>query len=394
MIDNYKLLEKHKKKLSIYFALFILLSLWLTEGIFLGSTFFANNLKLDDKLEIRYSWVINVISNMPNYLQKNDDLAVKTILEKTLEWVTIFKNWEKILWEIKSYNLWNNNTILNSQNYKYYQKTYSLNQDQYKIIIKTENEFSYSILFSQYLYFVIFTIPFLIIFYLIWYKFVWKNLKPIEETIESLETFSGNINHEMKTPLTEIISTLSLTKETKNNYENAINESLNSAKKLDKILDSMLWIINLVDCCYKKQKINLISEINEIIKENQNIIEKKNIKLETNFKNKKYYLYTNKEHFDICVWNILKNAIKYSFDNSVIKINFDDWIVEIIDNWIWIERKNLKNIFNRYFRESYTKSDWYGLWLALVKKITDINKWKIEIESEKNIWTKVVLNFN
>jgi len=44
----------------------------------------------------------------------------------------------------------------------------------------------------------------------------------------------------MKTPLTEIISTLSLTKETKNNYKQAIENSLSSAKKLDKILDSML----------------------------------------------------------------------------------------------------------------------------------------------------------
>jgi formiminotetrahydrofolate cyclodeaminase len=44
----------------------------------------------------------------------------------------------------------------------------------------------------------------------------------------------------MKTPLAEIISTLSLTKKTKTNYEQAIDQTLESTKKLNKILDSML----------------------------------------------------------------------------------------------------------------------------------------------------------
>jgi len=55
-----------------------------------------------------------------------------------------------------------------------------------------------------------------------------------------LEDFSANINHELKTPVTEIISTLSLTKELNKDHEKAIDISLNSAKKLVKILDSML----------------------------------------------------------------------------------------------------------------------------------------------------------
>jgi hypothetical protein len=43
----------------------------------------------------------------------------------------------------------------------------------------------------------------------------------------------------MKTPLSEIISTLSLAKKLKN-YEEANDISLNSAEKLNKILDSIV----------------------------------------------------------------------------------------------------------------------------------------------------------
>jgi len=53
-MENYRLLEKHRKKLSAYFALFILLSLWFIEAIFLGSTFLSNNFDLEDKLEMKY----------------------------------------------------------------------------------------------------------------------------------------------------------------------------------------------------------------------------------------------------------------------------------------------------------------------------------------------------
>jgi hypothetical protein len=44
----------------------------------------------------------------------------------------------------------------------------------------------------------------------------------------------------MKTPLTEIISTLSLSQKIKSSYEYTIDQSLESAHRLNKILDSML----------------------------------------------------------------------------------------------------------------------------------------------------------
>ncbi len=392
-MENYRLLEKHRKKLSIYFALFILFSLWITEGIFLLSNYVTHNIELEGKLETRIVWVKNIISNKWEYLQKieSNDYTIKVILEKTLDWVTIIENWDRILGNINHEIFIDQGEILNSTQYKFYQENFILNWNDYTVIIQSFNEYSYYKLGKEYWYFIIFSLPFMIFFYFIWYIFVWKNFRPIKETISSLETFSANINHEMKTPLAEIISTLSLAKKLKGNYDEAINQSLKSSKKLNKILDSMLWIINLVDSSYKQEKIDLVSELKEIIKENKTKAEKKNIKIKTDFMNKSYTIHINKEHYHICVWNILKNAIKYSHDNSKIKIKFEDWKIEVTDFGVWIEEKNLKNIFNRYFREDYIKEEWSWLWLALVKKIVDMHLWKIEIESKKDKWTKVTL---
>lgn len=368
--------------------------MWIIEFIFLVSIFYGNNIKIEDKIYKKYIWTINIINKISSSSFNNKDKTLNVVMEKSLEWVSIFKNKNRILWSINSYDLWNDKKILNSENYKYYQEYYNYNWENYKIIIKIENDYSYHYLYVQLMYFVLFSLPFFVIFFIIWYVFIWKNLKPIKETIDSLEMFTGNINHEMKTPLTEIISTLSLTKETKQNYKEAIESSLQSAKKLNKILDSMLWIIHLVDSSYKEEKVNIIDEINSTIKYNEKNILNKKLIIKKIFSKKQFIIYTNKEQLNICIWNILKNAIKYSHKNWIIEISFDDWILEIRDYWIWIEKKNLDNIYKRYFRENYSKKEWYWLWLALVKKIIDINKWDINIESEKNKWTNVILNFN
>jgi len=306
-MDNYKLLENYRKKLSVYFALFVLFSLWFIQAIFLLVEYTINNIKIEKLLEKKYELVYNISINQE-----------KSLLEFTI----------------------------------------------------------------YYFYFIMISAPFYIFFYYIGYYFVGENFKPIKETIWWLEDFTYNINHEMKTPLSEIISTLSLAKKT-GKYDEAITQSLESSKKLSKILDSMLWIVNLVDSSYKKERFEVIKSLNTIIKEYWKEFEKKEIILEKNFPINTYYLTTNKQHFEICVWNILKNAIKYSDNKSIINIYFKDWVLELKDHWIWISKKNLKNIYDRYFRENYSKEEWYGIWLALVKKIVDLHSWKITIKSQK-----------
>ncbi len=394
-MDNFKLLEKRRKRLSVYFALFVLFSTWLIELLFFAWVYFVNNIHLENEMKTKYIWVENIIKNFWEYSQKikENDEVVKMIIEKWLNNTTISKNNEIIYWNIDFSKFENKSWFINSKFNKYYIKNIVLNWN-YKIIISANNNYSIYKFITYSLYFLIFTIPFFIMFYWLWYYFVWKNFRPIREIIESLEDFSWNINHELKTPLSEIISTLSLYQEIKINPEKTISTTLNSALKMSKILDSMLWIINLVDSSYKLQKLDLIDELNKIIEENKTFLNEKHLKIIKNYSSKAIYKKINREHFEICVWNILKNSIKYSYEKTNIEIFFDGKILKITDYWIWIDKSNLKNIFSRYFRENYINYEWFGLWLSLVKKICDINKWKISIESEKNVKTIVSINFN
>lgn len=390
MENNNLLLEKYKRKISFYFALSILIALWIIQTIFSFYIFYAWNQDIKQKLINKYSWVENIIKNKDAY-SNNSDLTTRLLLEKTLDSVTIYKNDEIVLWSLdKKY--FNDDTIQNSRNFKYFVKNLKYENDNYLIIIKENNPLSYINFIKDNLLFFIFTIPFIFFFYLIWYKFVNKNFRPVSDIIASMESFSENINHELRTPLAEIISTLNLSLKNKE-YESAINQSLKSTKKLDKILNSILWIINTVNFDFKKEKIDINAEIEDIIRENENKIKEKNLTIIKKIKNNNNFLFINKEHFYICVSNIFKNSIKYSNKQSKIIISYKKGEIEIIDNGIWINEENLNNIFNRYFRENYSNQEWYWLWLSLVKKISDINKWNLEIKSEKDKWTKVKIIF-
>ena len=396
-MENKKLLNRYKIKLSLFFAVFVMLCFYLIQGIFLTIQYFENKNDLENFLLKKLIWVENIIKNKENYYSQieNENNTLQKILLKTLENTIIYENNTKIVdfskdinW-IDIENIW----FFDYKDKKILISTLNFKNNNYKIILNEINTNNYKKFLWIYMYFIIYSLPFFIIFYLLWYFIIWKYFKAINQSIEALEDFTSNVNHEMKTPISEIISTLSLAKEIKN-YDEAIEISLNSTLKLNKILDSIIWIANLSDLSYKKERINLVWELNLIIKDFENELSLKKINIVFEAKPKIFIKKINKEHFYICVKNLLSNAIKYSNENSKIEIFFDNWILSITDYWIWIDKENLKNIFKRYFRENYLEKQWLWIWLNLVKKITEINNWKIDIESQKNVYSKFSINFN
>jgi len=393
-MDNYRLLKKYKIKLSLFFSLFVMFSFYLIQSIFIWVEYFSNNIKIEKNLENRLSWIINILKNKESYYSeiKKENTSLEKIMLKALEKTNIYKNNNLMISfldkEANNKNIW----IRNEDDRKYLIKDLKNLKDTYKIIIYEENNYNFSNYIKEIFIFILISFPFFIIFYFLWYFFVGKNFKVIEETITSLEDFTANVNHEMKTPLSEIISTLSLADKLWN-YKEANEIALSSAYKLTKILDTIIWMANLANISYRKEKIDLINELNKIILDYKKDIENKKIKLSIDANQNSYYIKLNKEHLNMCIRNILSNAIKYSHNWWKIEIFFDKWKLSIKDYWIWIDKKNLKNIFSRYFRESYTQKEWFWLWLALVKKVSDINKWEIKVESKKNEFTKISINF-
>ncbi len=231
--------------------------------------------------------------------------------------------------------------------------------------------------------------PFLYaLFAYLWCRIMHKIYKPIKEVVGNLEWFAENINHEFKTSLTEIISTIDLAKVTKD-YENNIDRVWASAKRLSKILDSLSFMIHFVNVDYRKEKIDIINFLDKSINDYKFNIDEKKLKIIKNYnKNRPIHKYIDSAPLLLCFSNILKNAIRYSNENWTIEIDINKNYFQIKDYWVGISNENKQKIFERHFRETYSW-EWFWLWLSMVKKISDVYGWKIELESKKNEFTFV-----
>ncbi len=217
-----------------------------------------------------------------------------------------------------------------------------------------------------------------------------KVYKPLRESVTNLENFTSNVNHEFKTSLSEIISSLELWEITKSQWEYT-PQALASAKRLDIILESLTPLVEYSNASYRKRYSDVSKLFHETIEEYMTAIESKSLKINSNIP-KQLRLFIDDGPLTICLSNILSNAIKYSDTWWEIEIELRKEYFSVKDYWVWIKKENLEKIFERDYRES-DDNKWLGIGLSLVKRICDIYDWEISISSKKNSFTHVRVDF-
>jgi two-component system phosphate regulon sensor histidine kinase PhoR len=103
----------------------------------------------------------------------------------------------------------------------------------------------------------------------------------------------------------------------------------------------------------------------------------------------------HKDYLYIFLSNIIWNAIKYNKKDWKIDISYKVSELTIQDTGVWIDKKDLPKIFDRFYKADKSRnSEWFGIWLSLVKNIADLYKWKIGFESKDWEGTKVKIKFS
>jgi signal transduction histidine kinase len=127
--------------------------------------------------------------------------------------------------------------------------------------------------------------------------------------------------------------------------------------------------------------------------------EAKKLKIKTNFSDD-YYLLSDNYLVSIIISNLISNAIKYSNPNGDIDIQLEkaneEVIFSITDFGIGIAEIDLNKIFNSFYRSdvsNHPEIKGTGLGLSIVKRLCDLLKIKILVESKVNEKTKFVLIF-
>ena len=217
-------------------------------------------------------------------------------------------------------------------------------------------------------------------------------LEKEKELNEMKSNFVSMASHEFRTPLSTILSSISLleqykTTETQEKRDKHIKRIKSSVSEMVAILEEFLSLEKIEEgkVHVKKELFNL-KELSEQI----------HAKFNTVLKPGQAILYRHSGDEEICLDaafinhilnNLLSNAIKYSPEDAqvVFKTTVREDLLElkVQDEGIGISAEDQKHLFERFFRASNTGGiKGTGLGLHIVKRYIDLLKGNIYIESE------------
>ncbi|VAW26064.1 Two-component system sensor histidine kinase [hydrothermal vent metagenome] len=230
-----------------------------------------------------------------------------------------------------------------------------------------------------------------------------KALKKEKELNELKTKFLSLVSHEFKTPLSGILNAALLTgryKDSDMQYkrEKHLLTIKNKVHYLDGILNDFLSVERLESgkVKYKFSYFKLSKVVNEVVY-NANLMLKsgQRINYPSNIDN--LDVYQDEKILELILSNLLRNAIKYSPENTEIdfkiRIESKGLIFEIKDQGIGIPFKDQKYIFKRYFRaENALTNEGTGIGLNIVKGHLESLGGTISFLSVENKGTTFIIN--
>jgi len=403
-----KNLEHTHKHLTRIFTWVVFVIVMIVGLSFLGAKYLAESRNQKKNF-------LSQINILRNNIQKNDNFFAQYARQRSIDEVRAFKTWDirrnkDMIWPRLSFFVLDdqNNLIFKEilQEPRFddidFQMNRIISKDASYIFMSTV--WNNTIVFYQNLLYswedslediiLLFILASILsgLVYFIWYRFVGKALSPVRENIKDMSDFIHNAGHELKTPLAVLRWNMQVMQAEKNFDAKLLGESIITIDNANMLIE---WLRELSEAgkVSGQEKINLPEYTRGILAEFIPQMKEKNITLDMLLP-KTYFISANKSELEIVLKNIIKNAILYNKQAGKIMVKTEKNTLTIIDTWIGIAPENLDKIFDRLYREWEARdASWYGIWLSMVKKIVDVNGWKIIVKSEKWNGTRFEITF-
>ena len=228
-----------------------------------------------------------------------------------------------------------------------------------------------------------------------------KSLEKERELNELKSRFLSMASHEFRTPLTTMLSSLSLITrygenkdlESQTKHVNKVKSSINN---LTEILNDFLSLAKLEEgkIINDPSDFNLKTFIGDLLADMQATI-KNNQKIEYTHVGEEA-VFLDKKLIKNILFNLVSNAMKYSHDGGGIWVStlVENSTVKIFvkDEVIVINEEDQKHLFERFFRGyNATHIQGTGLGLSIVAKYAEVLDASIDFESEENKGTEFTI---
>lgn len=205
----------------------------------------------------------------------------------------------------------------------------------------------------------------------------------------------ANVSHDLKTPLTMIKAyaemVRDLTYKNDKKREENLNVIIDESDRLNLLVNDILDLTKLEsgELNLKYEEFDLNTFLLDIIKTYDIYKEQGYEILYT--ETKKAKVYADKKRMQQVVYNLINNAINYTGDDKKVFIKVtrkkDSYLVEITDTGKGIDKKELKFIWDKYYKSDKTHSRLYlgtGIGLSIVKNILVKHNFKYGVNSIRN----------
>lgn len=228
-----------------------------------------------------------------------------------------------------------------------------------------------------------------------------RTLKPIQDSLYAQKKFSADASHDLRTPLSIIIteSEVALHSNTnkQNDFKEVVDSNLEEAKKMSKLVNDLLFISRgeNENIANDFVVIDLYYFIEKIVSKMKSQAESKNLKLDID-EYKKILVKIDLNSFERAVSNILQNAINYTkIGNIKISLKVESKKVAIIikDTGVGINEQDLLHVFDRFYKAEHSRNDksGSGLGLCISKQIIEKHQGNIKINSTISLGTTVTI---
>lgn len=218
----------------------------------------------------------------------------------------------------------------------------------------------------------------------------------IRKLEEFRRDFIADVTHEIKTPLTSIIAAVETLesvgddKEAQSRFMKIITQQ---ATRLNALVQDILSLSNLehkrLSSSDEMPEISVEGAVREAVELCRPRAEAKNIRLNLEIADN-VMIHADAQLLEQAVINLIDNAIKYSNENSEVKVTMkrngvNQFRIDVLDHGIGIAKEHQDRVFERFYRVDKARSrklGGTGLGLAIVKHVALLHGGKPGVVSE------------
>lgn len=237
----------------------------------------------------------------------------------------------------------------------------------------------------------------LIVFACVSYLLAGRTLRPIEEVLRRHEMFSGNVAHELRTPLAALYAATSAAlrqPRTVHAYVETLTDIEGETKRLIELTERLLRTTR------GEAMLHVDIVLDELVKRVVSKMEAlgavQHIRFLTH--TERVVIHGDAQNLEELFFNIIHNAIKFSHENGVIEIHVtEQGVVTVRDHGIGIPHAVLPHVFERFYTNEQARAhqdgSGTGLGLPIAREIVKAHNAQMSLESTEGEGTTVTVQF-